>query len=340
MSTTVTPAASVSAQDFDFPAPGTPGYAEFRKTGKLPEHAESTPAPVQEEVRTPEPEPEVTPDQEDTAEIAAVPAPAPAQRGKKDAAARLQEVLADRKRDRELIRQLTEKLTTAPSVAPHSQAAAEVKPEPQAKAKPKIGDVDAQGKPVFKTYGEYEDARDEWNRTELLRLVEEKTTKQQQSREAADAERVIAEGFGTKVSEARKKYPDFDAVALNTSLPISKGSAIDNFIVESPYGPDVLYHLGQNPGELHEMLRFNPVGQVRALIAIEQQFTAAPVATPAPKPPVKTLTAAPRPPHQVSGKSPTPDPLAKAVQEGDQRLYSESVNERDPRLLAVRARRK
>jgi hypothetical protein len=328
--TTVTPAAPVAA-DFDFPSPGTSGYNEFRKTGKLPEVAESAPAEVTVPEVAPEAqetEPEVAEEAPD-AEIAAAPAAAPPQK-KKDAAARLREVLDERKKDRELIRQLTEKLTGAPSVQPASQTAAPTEAKPQTGTKPKIDDVDAQGKPVFKTYGEYEDARDEYNRAELMRLFEDKQTKAQKTQQEAEANKLIAQTFGAKVVEARKKYADFDAVAFDSKLPIKQGSVPDQFIVESAHGPEVLYFLGQNTEELDRILAMNPIAQARELFKIEQTFVPKPAA---PKPPARTITQAPPPPHQVTGKGPSPDSLEKAVKDGDFNAYRDAEN---ARILALR----
>ena len=331
---TMTDSASV---DFEMPAPGMPGYEEFRKTGKLPEVEESAPQekvePEKIEVETehePEQEAEAAAAKE-PAEIAAESATAPTQRGKKDAAARLQEVLAERKKDRELIRQLTEKLTGPSRETPHSQAATEPeKPAAKAEAtpKPKIDDLDAQGKPKFKTYGDYEDARDEWNRQELLRVFEEKQTKTQQTQQAAEAEKVIAQKFTEKVAGARTKYADFDAVALNPELPIRKGSVADQFIIESPNGPDVLYHLGQNPDVLDHILTLNPIAQARELFKIEQTFAAPAPKPAAPKPPARTITQAPPPPRQVTGKGPSPDPVEQAVKDGDQAAFTRAENEK------------
>ncbi len=342
---------AASSVDFELPAPGTSGYDEWRKTGKLPEveaveveeiKPPKTEAPAASEEHSAEVEDVDVPPA--TEEIAPAPEAGKPQGKKKDAAARLQEVLAERKKDRELIRQLTEKLTVTPSVTPQSRAAAEPEAKPAAdtaaKPKPKIDDLDAQGKPVFKTYAQYEDARDEWNRGELLRLVEEKQTKTQQSAKAAEAEKVIAQSFTAKVVEARKKYADFDAVALNPELPITRGSVADQFVVESAHGPEVLYFLGENRGELDRILTLHPIGQARELFKIEQQFVPVVVAPkPAlPKPPARVASQAPPPPHQVSGRSPAGDPLEKAVKDGDQAEFTRLENEKA--LAKMKSRRR
>ncbi len=361
---------ATSNTDFEMPAPGTPGYLEFRKTGKLPEREASAPQTVEpvteegHEEEIPETESEIegvsaTP--VIPAEPAAAPAAAPTQR-KKDAAARLQEVLAERRKDRELIRQLTEKLTGTPSVAPHSQAAAEpeAKPATTAKPKPKSDDVDAQGKPMFKTWAEYEDARDEYNRGELMRLVDERQNKVQQTQGIAEAEKIVNQVWGSRVQEARKQHADYDTVvtaAVNAKdeygrdlFFLPKGSAPDSFLLDSDLGSEVLYYLGQHIDETKHIFErnaageflLNPIRQVRELAKIENMIEQSRAAITAPKPPVSTrpparpITQAPPPPHQVSGKGPTPDRLETAVKEGD---FVTFQREENARILAQRKRR-
>lgn len=342
---------SASANDFDMPAPGSPGYVEFRKTGKMPAK-ESAPAP-------PKPEAPAAPieiDEEDEDPSAgapdeklpsAVPENAPAPEAgtpqKKDAAARIKQLLeknkkaeAEREKDRELIRELTAKLTGTVSAKPDSQPVTEAK-APGKPTKPKLADMDEKNQPRFKTYEEYElaldkyhDERDVWLETETLRKVTEQATKTQKEQQSAQAEQVIAQRFRERIAEARKKYADFDEVALNPKLPIVKGSVADAYMVESEHAAEVLYHLGKNPAELDRILKLAPMAQAFELFKIEQTLTAPPVAKPSPAPPI---TQAPRPPHQVSGKGPAADPEEEAVKTGDQAAYTRAVNDK---LLAAR----
>lgn len=365
---------SASAVDFDFPSPGTPGYEDFIKTGKLPSVEDSappkeTPATPKPEVTETKPEPEegasATPTEH--AETVADPAPAPPQKASKNAETRLKEVLAERKKDRELIRQLTEKLTGAPSVPPTSQTAAppsaEAKPaaqaESKAKPKPKSTDVDpTTGKPLYKTWEEYEDARDEWNRGELMRLVEDRNTKAQQTQNLAEAEKIVMQTWTKRIQEARTKHADYDDVATavvnakddfgREMFYLPKGSGADQFLMDSELGSEVLYYIGQHMDETKHIFArnqdgsfvLNPVRQIRELSKIESLI--APSAAPKPpasaKPPAKPVTQAPPPPHQVSGKSPAGDPLEKAVKDGDQGEYTRIENERA--LAKLKSRRR
>lgn len=359
---------SAASMDFEMPAPGTPGYDEFRKTGKLPSVEDS--ASSKEEVETPVVEAEEIESLEEeesapsteSAVTRAESAPAPPQRGKGDANARIRQLVASQNKDRELIRQLTEKLTGPQSVQPRSQTAAEPEAKPAAqvavKPKPKIDDLDAQGKPAFKTYGEYEDARDEYNRGELMRLFEDKQTKSQQQQGIVEAEKVVNQVWGQRITEARKAHADYDTVVkaaveakddLGRDLFfLPKGSAPDSFLLDSDLGSEVLYYIGQHVDEAKHIFERNPEGafvmnpirQVRELAKIENMIEQSRTALkPAlPKPPARPVTQAPPPAHQVSGKGPSPDPLQKAVEDGDQRAYTDAQNAKA--LASFKSRRR
>lgn len=340
---TVTSPAPVA--DFDFPAPGTPGYDEFRKTGKLPSASEDS-APSKEvievETETPEVEEPQSLEEEESAPSEVVTraesAPAPSQGKKKLSGEQRKEQLNSE--IRELAKTAAElKKVISEARKPESQPAAELpKPASEGKpVKPKLADLDAQGKPKYATWGDYEtaldkysDERDVWLEKEALRKFTEASTKTQKDQKAAEAEQVIAKAFGEKVAEARKKYADFDAIALDPTIPIKQGSVADQFIVSSKHGADVAYHLGQNREELAEILKMNPIDQARALFEIEQTFKPKPAA---PKPPARTITQAPPPPHQVTGKGPTPDPVERAVKDGD---FATFANVENTRILALR----
>jgi hypothetical protein len=107
------------------------------------------------------------------------------------------------------------------------------------------------------------------------------------------AEEVVNQGFRSRVAQARKRYADFDAVALNKQLPtpIKHGGVIDLFVATEEHGTDVLYHLAKNPKVLAEISKLNPFQQHRRLIEIESRVTAGP-----------PRTSAPRPPSEVGGR--------------------------------------
>ena len=246
---------------------------------------------------------------------------------------------------------------------PTSQPAA-AKAETATRQKPKIDDIDpATNRQKFTTLEQFQDARDEWNRAETLAEIEtrnrkanDERTQSDQQRQQAEAERVIGEELGRKFQEARKKYPDFDAVALNQDptqgevLRIPKGSVADIFLIRSPHAAEVLYHLGQHPEILEEFYgdkldakgnfvnKLDPMGQHEKLLEIQREVTAAAV-KPAPKPPARRVTNAPPPPHEVLGKNTTSmDEVEQAVNDGDMAAYKERMNARDRQKHSRRGR--
>jgi len=356
---TMTDSASV---DFEVPAPGSAGYDEWRKTGKLPEAGES--APAEEQVQEHEPEEAETATAEEEHAEPAASAPAKPQRGKKDAAARLAELLEERKRERSqweterqtYLRQLSERLESREK--PPSQAAEPKKDEKR--AKPTLGDM-KDGKPRFATVAEWEDALLEWNKEMLMAEVDGRLTKSEEQRKQQEIERFVAEGFRHKAESARKKYADFDTVIKDSlGYPLPKGSPAELFVLDSEISGELTYYLAKHPEILGEFYgctqdpvtkqwdygdfdmktgkftnHVSPIQQIRILTQIERELSEeTPVERP--RPPARTITQAPRPPHQVSGKAPVADPLAKAVEEGDQEAFTRLENEKQ--LARMKAR--
>lgn len=317
------PATPAATENSDLSIPSGADYDEWRMSGKLPAAKDDSAA--SDENETPNTDDSAT--SSDTADTAAASAAA-ATAGKKgktkeDTERRFQELLADRKRDRERIAELerTQTAPPKPATTPAPQpaaAAAAVEPEP------KIDDVDAKGEPKYKTLADYLAAARKWDRDQTLAEVDKRTTAKQQETARTEHLRVIHENWQTKVTAARTKYADFEKVAFADDLPIKEGSVTDAFVLDSEHGADVLYHLGQHRDELVALSKLNPLRQARALFAIEQKF-AKPAATPA-----KKVTDAPRPPHEVNGGGRTaPDELEQAVKDGDEAAYFASANRRD-----------
>lgn len=212
--------------------------------------------------------------------------------------------------------ELKRKLAPPPAAVekPASQPAVQAEPEP------KIDDQGADGKPKYKTLEEFLSAVRKYDREQILKEVDGRTTKAQQERQQADQKQVIAKVWGDRVGKAREKHTDFDAVALNPDLPIKEGSVADAFILDSEHGTEVLYHLGKNPGELERISKLNPLAQARELFKIEQTFAAPPA-------PARKPTRAPAPPHEVAGAGTVPpDETEQALEDDDFEAFKEAEN--------------
>lgn len=137
-----------------------------------------------------------------------------------------------------------------------------------------------------------------WSAREELRAAQAAQTRATQ----ADQQRSEAARLETQwkagVTEAKAKYPDFEAVAFAPTR-IPKNSLIDAWILEHKTGPSVLYHLQGHGSELDTLLALPLFDQVEALTLLSQRL--APTRTAA-----VTTGAAPAPGIHPVSRPPTP----------------------------------
>jgi len=334
--TTVTPAESVTAIDLEMPAPGTEGYEEWRKTGKLPSVEDSAP-PEEDEAERRSKELDAA----EAAEIAAAeskpavtrvaPASTTPQRKKKTGDERIKE-LANRNRELQERLDALERRTAPPE---EKREPAAPQPATGERPKPKMGDLDSEGKPKYKTLEEFQDDRDAW----LQERWQSESRKAEEARTQREQERILNEGLTEKCRPAMEKYPDYVEVTGNPHLLIPKGCAVELFLRGSKNPGEVWYYLGKHPEILEKFYSYDPkterwgnkihpLDQARELFEIEATFTQPPPASKPAASSARVITQAPRVPHQVSGQAPTADALAKAVEDGDQEAYTRLENER------------
>ena len=331
----------------------------YRLTGEFKPEKEEAPAASKETTETKPGTEEVSAtstDDEQDASKAAASATAETQKTERDQ--REQTRTREnrwQKREREL-RELREKVarlegaqsTTQRSESQQtSQAAAEVKAAPDANARPKIDDVDPKtGKAKFANYGEYEDARDAWNRQQAIREFQETSQKTERERQLEQSERVIANEWNKRVTEVAKKYPDYAEVCFPTDdkggqlLHIPQGSVPDVFFLKSEHGPEVLYHAAKDHPEIFATrevkdAKGNPAlvyvmdawDQARELLKVEMEVSGAATSRTSS---ARTVTQAHRPPNQVSGKGTVAkDAVEQAVEDGDTETYIRAQNAKD-----------
>lgn len=167
----------------------------------------------------------------------------------------------------------------------------------------------------FSDYAEYVAAKAVWT-------AEQRTTQRQAEAygEEADAARQQAETikaqeqqiahqqWADKVSDAKSRYADFDAVALSNDVPITPQVA--EMLMASDKGADLAYHLGKHKAvaaEIAALSRTSPVQAAWALGRIE-----ATLSLPAPR----TVSQTPDPIAPSRGKaSAQPDPAKMSMEE-------------------------
>jgi hypothetical protein len=361
-------ASAVSTPDREPTSRFLPTGKNYRLTGELPEKldvaatqlvddGEHVPAVIREER---EKETQVPPVKEgesatpNASETAAGSEPAkPAQK----TAATSENRWAKITRENRELRERLERLEKPPQreTVQESQPATETKPKTN--LKPKIDDVDPKtNQPKFKSFAEYEEAKDQWLVEEGERRAVEKFSQTTQASEQDRQRQAIQQGLTEHVTKQREVHPDYDATmeaALGTkeadgrsAIFYQDGSHFDRFFLAQPdRGVSLLYHLAKNIDDpaIREIFARNPQGTDYKLGQIEQISRLAVLANTylsgEAKPnaksavtettSVKPVTQAPRPPHQTSGKGAVgKDPVAEALETGDSESYIREENRR------------
>ena len=243
--------------------------------------------------------------------------------------------------------------------------AEEVKAEPEVKqpeklrARPKSDDK-VGDKPKYENWEAYEDDLLAWNEEKIFRTLDERSAKKTEEAQIEAVNQTIEQSWKERVTKSREAHEDFDEVALGPDGPgklIQPGSLVDEWLMDSEHGAELLYYFGQNPAEL---LKFeNVAGKTpterranarRALVKLEDKLTAAPdekkaepeKAEPEKKEEVRA-TRTPKPSSEVGGRGNSlPDPVQAAIADGSDaatRRYIDEQNRRDIRAKFGDARR-
>lgn len=197
----------------------------------------------------------------------------------------------------------------APPVAsPHPAATPPPKPTPD----------------QFTDYGEYVEALTDWKAEQTIQRFEAKRQQDAMQLAQSSKQQQLAQQWTARIADARKEFPDFDAVALQSDTKIPPGSLIDAWIIEHKSGPRVLYHLQQHPEEVTALLGLSLLDQADSLSLLSQRLTptsrgsdattgslAAPVVPIAPRPPNPVRTG----PLSRADDPPDPDKSSLAEHE-------------------------
>ena len=230
---------------------------------------------------------------------------------------------------------------------------AEPEPEPEAKApeklraRPKADDKAEDGKSdKYKTWQEYEDDLLAWNEEKILRTIDERNAKKTEEARVQAVNRTIEQSWNERVAKAREAHADYDEIALNEETGpgklIAPGSIVDEWLMQSEHGAELLYYFGQHPEELRKFGQYpgSPAAVRRELVRLEDKISAPKQESkPAPKeekPEVRT-TKAPKPSSEVGGRGMSlPDPIAASIAGGtdaDTGRYIEEMNRREVRRI-------
>ncbi len=166
----------------------------------------------------------------------------------------------------------------------------------------------------YETLDEYFNALADWKVNVALTVERQRVEEEHRKAQTAEAEKSARDQWNTRITEARTKHADFDAVALDPELPVADGSAIDWWVMNSDKGAEVLYYYGQHREELVKLNAMGPVAAARELARVEAEIDK-PVVPAQPRVPK-----APPPPSEASTKGHA-DPVAAALAAGDFATY-------------------
>jgi hypothetical protein len=222
--------------------------------------------------------------------------------------------------------------------SPEPEAEPEAKAPEKLRARPKA-DEKVDGKPKYETWEAYEDDLLAWNTEKVLRTIDERDAKKTQEAKVEAVNKTIEQSWKTRVDKAREAHADYDEVALGEDGPgklIGPGSIVDEWLMQSEHGAELLYYFGQHPDELKKFEKVDsPAAARRALVKLEDTLSAPPKESkPEPEPETR-VTKAPKPTSEVGGRGThLPDPIRAAIADGSDAAtarYIEEQNRRDIR---------
>lgn len=191
----------------------------------------------------------------------------------------------------------------------------------------------------FKTTAEYNLAMDKYD-GEMEQYSAKKSafddaTKQFERNQAEIVE--FNKGVETKwkgmVAKAEEVHGDFKEVALSDDLAknITMGSPVDEWVLQSEVGAEMLYFLGQNRDELKRINALSRPAQHRELAKLEEKLSATGVEAEKPKP--KIVSSALPPTREVGGKGTASgdeeEAALRKAADGDPSDYIALQNKRD-----------
>lgn len=154
---------------------------------------------------------------------------------------------------------------------------------------------------------EIKKARATWEREEAIKQAD--TQRQQR-----------VSGLQERINQGFEKYPDFEEVALDQTVPITP--LIMEVLAETESPADIAYYLGKNRAEAIKIARMTPMAVARAIARIELEIKNA---GPAPLIPKPNISGAPAPIRPVGSGNPV---LEKDPNKMSQKEYEAWMNGR------------
>lgn len=161
----------------------------------------------------------------------------------------------------------------------------------------------------FEDYGEYVEALTDWKVADRERKSADANAKTAET----SVETHRAAEWGAKIGEAKAIHADFDAVMDKADTPTLPHVA--QAIMDADRGPELLYHLANNPEIVDRLNEMSPYRAAMELGRIEDKLPSAAKAPPTP-PRETTQSKAPAPITPVApGSTTTKDPTKMDMEE-------------------------
>ncbi len=122
---------------------------------------------------------------------------------------------------------------------------------------------------------EYAEALAEWTADKKLRERDQ----QEMARKAQEEQNRLRQQFAQRLEAAKQELPDYDEMIASSDVSVSQ--PVTDAIIESDVGPQILYHLAENPDFARALADKSIAAQLRAIGRLEAQFEKA--EKPAPK---------------------------------------------------------
>ena len=145
------------------------------------------------------------------------------------------------------VRELESKLSPP---APQEPAEADPKPKPE----------------QFSDMFEYAEALSEWTADKRIREEKAKEAAQRQEQERQKT----MDTWSQRVNDFRSKTPDFDDMVGSADVVVS--NEVRDAIFDSDVGPQILYHLAENPDVAKKLSGMTAIGALRMIGKLEARF--------------------------------------------------------------------
>lgn len=157
-------------------------------------------------------------------------------------------------------------LTSKARAAEERATAAEAKLAEIEGKKPKDADKPVPEAKDYTDFDDYTDAVADWKADKKLA---EREASDRKAKEEAQAGEVM-KAWNTRIESAKERYPDFHEIV--TSAATEYQPVIRKILIESDFGPDVLYHLSNDDKDAAKFSKMNVDQQIKFIGRLEGRF--------------------------------------------------------------------